>query len=159
MGQLGHLGLTVRDIAESLSFYRDVAGMTSANQDTQDEIGGPAPGAEFFQVRSEAFGVLTNNPGSEIRFLYLRLPEGDFTLQLVEYVTGGSPETATVGHNRCGSPHLSFVVADVEQKYREVQARGRVKVTSELVQIAPNMRSFYVEDPDGVPVEFLEVQA
>jgi len=31
-----------------------------------------------------------------------------------------------------------------------------VKITSGLVQIARNMRSFYTEDPDGVPVEFLQ---
>jgi len=32
-----------------------------------------------------------------------------------------------------------------------------IKITSGLVQIAPHMRSFYTEDPDGVPVEFLQV--
>jgi hypothetical protein len=32
-----------------------------------------------------------------------------------------------------------------------------VKITSGLVQIAPNLRSFYTEDPDSVPVEFLQL--
>jgi hypothetical protein len=47
-------------------------------------------------------------------------------------------------------------VRDIEAKYAEVKERGDVKITSGIVPIAPNMRSFYTEDPDGVPVEFLQ---
>ncbi len=32
-----------------------------------------------------------------------------------------------------------------------------LQLTSGLVQIAPTMRSFYTEDPDGLPVEFLQL--
>jgi hypothetical protein len=32
-----------------------------------------------------------------------------------------------------------------------------VKIISDVVQITPSMRSFYVADPDGVPVELLQV--
>ena len=56
-----------------------------------------------------------------------------------------------------GSPHISFYVPDVEAKYADLKRRGDVRITSGLVQIAPNMRSFYTEDPDGVPVEFLQM--
>jgi hypothetical protein len=38
-----------------------------------------------------------------------------------------------------------------------LKRRGDVTITSGLVQIARNMRSFYTEDPDGVPVEFLQI--
>jgi catechol 2,3-dioxygenase-like lactoylglutathione lyase family enzyme len=53
-------------------------------------------------------------------------------------------------------PHLCFYVPDVEAKYAELRGRGDVKITSGIVPIARNMRSFYTEDPDGVPVEFLQ---
>ena len=43
-----------------------------------------------------------------------------------------------------------------EAKYAEVQERGDVKITSAIVPIARNTRSFYTEDPDGVPVEFVQ---
>jgi hypothetical protein len=76
-------------------------------------------------------------------------------LQLIEYVAKGGV-TLDLHHNNVGSPHLCIYVPDVEAKYKEVQQRGDVTITSGLVQIAPNMRSFYTEDPDGVPVEFLQ---
>jgi hypothetical protein len=53
--------------------------------------------------------------------------------------------------------HFSFFVDDVDSKRAEIEQRGDVKVISDVVQITPSMRSFYVADPDGVPVEFLQV--
>ena len=77
-------------------------------------------------------------------------------LQLLEYKAGGG-DVLNLHHNKAGSPHLSFYVPDVEAKYAELKKRGDVAITSGLVQIARNMRSFYTEDPDGVPVEFLQI--
>ena len=77
-------------------------------------------------------------------------------LQLIEYAAGGG-STLDLHHNNVGSPHMPFYVPDVEAKYKEAQRRGDVKITSGLVQIAPTMRSFYTEDPDGLPVEFLQL--
>lgn len=53
-------------------------------------------------------------------------------------------------------PGLPRTAECVEAKYKEVQRRRDVKITSGLVQIAPTMRSFYTEDPDGLPVEFFD---
>jgi len=49
MLELFHVGLTVKDLQRSLSFYRDVAGMA---------VG------EIFDGRSPEFDTLTNNPGA-----------------------------------------------------------------------------------------------
>ena len=76
--------------------------------------------------------------------------------QLIEYVAGGGPELE-LDHNRPGSMHFSFFVDDVAAKHADIERRGDVKIISDVVQITPSMRSFYVADPDGVPVEFLEV--
>ena len=139
MAQLFHVGLTVKNLERSLAFYRDVAEMTAG---------------EHLEVRSKAFDTLTNNPGAVLKVAHLTA--GTFMLQLIEYTAGGCT-TLELHHNNAGSPHLCFYVPDVEAKYKAVQRRGDVKITSGLVQIAPNMRSFYTEDPDGVPVEFLQL--
>lgn len=139
MAQLFHAGLTVKNLERSLAFYRDVAEMTAG---------------EHLEVRSKAFDTLTNNPGAALKVAHLTA--GTFMLQLIEYTAGGGTELE-LHHNKAGSPHLCFYVPDVEAKYKAVQQRGDVKITSGLVQIAPNMRSFYTEDPDGVPVEFLQL--
>jgi catechol 2,3-dioxygenase-like lactoylglutathione lyase family enzyme len=157
MAVLGHVGLTVRSIEDSYVFYHEVVGLAPANQGAKEDVAGPREDgrAQFFQARSDAFDRLTNNPGSEIKYLYLESP-GGFTLQLIEYLARGGG-SAPLGHNITGSPHMSFFVPDVDAKRREVEERGDVKIISDVIQIAPNMRSFYVADPDGIPVEFLEV--
>jgi lactoylglutathione lyase len=139
MAELFHVGLTVKNLERSLAFYRDVAGMK--------------PG-QIFDGESKEFDALTSNPGARLRGVHLTA--GPFMLQLLEYRAGGGT-TLDLHHNNVGSPHLCFYVPDVEAKYTEVQRRGGVKITSALVQIARNMRSFYTEDPDGVPVEFLQL--
>jgi predicted enzyme related to lactoylglutathione lyase len=52
---------------------------------------------------------------------------------------------------------MSFNVEDVEARYREVQSQSWAKIISEIVEIVPKVRSFYTEDPDGVPVEFIQL--
>ena len=138
MAELFHVGLTVKNLERSLAFYRDVVGMKEG---------------ERLEVKSKAFDTLTNNPGAQLKVAHLTA--GPFMLQLIEYAAAGGT-TLDLHHNNVGSPHMSFYVSDIEAKYREVQQRGEVKITSGLVQIAPTMRSFYTEDPDGVPVEFLQ---
>ena len=138
MAELFHVGLTVKNLERSLAFYRDVVGMKEG---------------ERLAVKSKAFDTLTNNPGAQLKVAHLTA--GPFMLQLIEYAAAGGI-TLDLHHNNVGSPHMSFYVPDIEAKYREVQQRGEVKITSGLVQIAPTMRSFYTEDPDGVPVEFLQ---
>ena len=155
-----HLGLTVRSIVASSRFYREVVGLVPSNDGAKEGTAQPtvlADGVEVFDVRSENFDRLTNNPGSEFSYQYLDSLDGRLTLQLVEYRAGGGGETAPA-HNRSGTPHLSFFVDDLDQKRRDAETRGDVKITSGIVQMRSNMRSFYVQDPDGIPVEFLEVK-
>jgi catechol 2,3-dioxygenase-like lactoylglutathione lyase family enzyme len=140
MAVLFHVGLTVKNLERSIAFYRDVVGMKETE-------------FRFDNAKSKEFDTLTNNPGAELKVAHLTLDS--FMLQLIEYVAGGGT-TLDLHHNNVGSPHLCIYVPDVEAKLKEVRQRGDVVITSGLVQIAPNMRSFYTEDPDGVPVEFLQ---
>jgi catechol 2,3-dioxygenase-like lactoylglutathione lyase family enzyme len=140
MAELYHVGLTVKNLERSVAFYRDVVGMKEEKE-------------QMLNVRSKEFDTLTNNPGAELKVAHLTL--GPFMLQLIEYVNKGGV-TLDLHHNNVGSPHLCIYVPDVEAKYKEVKQRGDVTITSGLVQIMPTMRSFYTEDPDGVPVEFLQ---
>lgn len=134
-----HVGLTVGDLDRSVAFYRDVVGMTLKSE---------------FAAKNEWFDDLTNNPGSELSVAHLRL--GKYELQLIEYIAGGTADPAELAHNRIGSPHMCFLVTDVEAKFAEVVARGDVTITSKVIDIVAGARSFYTEDPDGVPVEFVQ---
>ncbi|MGE0682634.1 MAG: VOC family protein [Candidatus Binatia bacterium] len=140
MAELYHVGLTVKNLERSVAFYRDVVGMKEETE-------------QMLNVSSKEFDTLTNNPGAKLKVAHLTL--GSFMLQLIEYVDKGGV-TLDLHHNNVGSPHLCIYVPNVEGKYKEVQQRRDVTITSGLVQIMPTMRSFYTEDPDGVPVEFLQ---
>jgi catechol 2,3-dioxygenase-like lactoylglutathione lyase family enzyme len=159
------MGITVRDIERSYAFYTRVAGMSVWDQERALDVEAPeerrsgcgAEGMDFMVFSSDSFDVLTANPGAEFKYVMLQSADQHFILQLTEYVTGGG-DWVDPGHNRPGSPHLSFFVTDVDAKWAALQSSGDATPTSKVVQITPSMRSFYVNDPDGVPVEFIEVQ-
>jgi catechol 2,3-dioxygenase-like lactoylglutathione lyase family enzyme len=130
------MGLTVSDMERSLTFYREVVGMDVALGPF--ESGGAGP------------DELMQNPGLRVKVCWLR--HGTFLFQLLEY-TRNRGSVLDLHHNNVGSPHLSFVVDDVAGKYAELEARGDVVLASPIADMG-RARSFYAEDPDGVPVEF-----
>jgi catechol 2,3-dioxygenase-like lactoylglutathione lyase family enzyme len=134
-----HVGLTVADMNRSVAFYRDVVEMRE--------------GEHQFSA-NEASGRLVNNPGATLASVFLTLD--GFTLQLLQYFTQAGVRL-DVAHNNAGSPHFSFFVPDVDEKYQALSARGDVEITSPIVaNQSGTIRSFYIADPDGVPVEFVE---
>jgi len=134
------MGLCVRDVGAAVAFYRDVAGFEVRTAS--------------FRLGGEWFDTLTWNEGAEIEVAMLAL--GDFTMQLVGYHAAGA-EPVAPGHNHPGNPHLCIDVDDVDAKHAEVLALSAHRPTA-IVEIAgTGARSFYVEDPDGTPVEFLQM--
>jgi catechol 2,3-dioxygenase-like lactoylglutathione lyase family enzyme len=158
------VGLTVQDIDRSFAFYRDVVGMSWWDQDAElaldsdpeHEPHTSRTGVTSTATASAAFRELTDNPEATIRYVMMRSQDGGLILQLVEYVEGAGP-VLSLGHANARSAHLSFFVDDVEIARVVATAHPAAAVRSEIVQINPNMRSFYVDDPDGVPVELLQL--
>ena len=72
-------------------------------------------------------------------------------LQLVRYHQGGAP--GGTGHAAVGGLHLCFEVDDVEASYAALSADDRYHIGPIVRREPYGGRSFYVHDPDGVPVE------
>jgi catechol 2,3-dioxygenase-like lactoylglutathione lyase family enzyme len=140
MRVVNHVGLTVTNLERSIAFYRDVVGL-----DVQ---------VEHFRTGGEWFDTLTENSGAVIDGAMLG--DESFTLQLLQYEEGGEPAAVT-GHNRVGNLHLSINVADAVAKREEVLAAGAHHPTPLVELPVPGACSFYVHDPDGVPVEFIQL--
>jgi glyoxylase I family protein len=132
------MGLCVRDLRASHAFYTEVAGFTVRL----------APR----RIAGAWFDTLTWNEGAEIEVAMVEL--GSFTLQLVQYHAAGASPVAP-GHNHPGNPHLSINVVDLDAKHAEVVAAGKHHPTAIVDITGTGARSFYVEDPDGTPVEFI----
>jgi catechol 2,3-dioxygenase-like lactoylglutathione lyase family enzyme len=139
MASLNHVGITVTDLEVSQAFYVDVVGMDLV--------------LRGFRTGGEWFDTLTENTGAVIDAALLSA--GDMTLQLVQYHEAGNPEAVT-GHNRVGNLHLSFDVEDVEVQHAKLAKRPELRATAIVQLPVEGYRSFYVRDPDGVPVEFME---
>jgi catechol 2,3-dioxygenase-like lactoylglutathione lyase family enzyme len=134
---LNHVGLTVSDLDASVEFYRDVVGF------------------ELFSRRhmsGEWFDTLTHNHGAQIEVAMLRL--GAFVLQLVQYHAAGG-EPLALAHHNVGNPHLCINVEDVDARRAAIVATGRYAPTPIVDILGLGIRSFYIADPDGVPVELL----
>jgi len=133
------MGLTVSDLDASIAFYRDVVGFSLDGR---------------YDIAGEWFDTLTHNEGAEIDVAMMSL--GDFVLQLVAYETAGG-DTLELAHHHVGNPHLNITVDDVEARHARIVASGEHDPTPIVDIMGAGIRSFYVKDPDGVPVEFLQM--
>jgi catechol 2,3-dioxygenase-like lactoylglutathione lyase family enzyme len=149
-GGLNHMGFVVADLEKSHDFYVDVVGM---KEEGLSDVGSPA-----FDKLMERFNVLMGTKDRYIKYWYLSLD--GFRLQLVEYLSGAG-EDLELDHNKRGCPHLCFEVDDAKEKFEEIAARGDVKIVTDLVTHEYGdmvAHSFYVEDPDGMPIEFGQLE-
>jgi catechol 2,3-dioxygenase-like lactoylglutathione lyase family enzyme len=145
MNGLHHVGLTVADLDASIRFYHDVLGLEFSNE--------PSPWFDGDEL-SRGVGV----PGAALRQVSLRL--GDSTLELLEYKSPPSDTTAPLLSNNLGASHIAFRVDDIAAKKMELETKGisfysDVNVVDEGV--LAGWRWVYFEDPDGYPLELVQV--
>jgi catechol 2,3-dioxygenase-like lactoylglutathione lyase family enzyme len=136
---VNHVGITVTDLDASIAFYCEVVGF---------RVGLRTQGG------GDWFDTLTRNTGADIEIAMLQL--GDFTLQLVQYHASGGV-TLPLAHHNVGNPHLSIEVDDVDRRHRTISEAGVHNLTQVVDIMGTGIRSFYVHDPDGVPVELLQM--
>jgi catechol 2,3-dioxygenase-like lactoylglutathione lyase family enzyme len=132
---LNHIGLTVSDLDASVAFYCDIAGMEVVKRY-------PRTGDDWFRT-------LTENAEAVVEAAMLEL--GTFRLQLVQYHEGGSP--GGTGHAALGGMHICIEIDDVDAMHAALSMAGRYRVGPIVGRGPYGGRSFYVHDPDGVPVE------
>jgi catechol 2,3-dioxygenase-like lactoylglutathione lyase family enzyme len=145
MKGLHHVGITVRDLEASIRFYHDVLGLEFSNE--------PSP---WFEGDELSLGV--GVPGAALR--QVSLLAGDTTLELLEYRSPPSETERPLASNSRGASHVAFVVDDIEAIKTELEGKGvdfysAVNVVDEGV--LAGWRWVYFEDPDGYPLELVEV--
>ncbi len=148
LSDIHHLGMTVSDIERSISFYRDVLGMTLVRRR-------PKVDADYVARQTGYDGVELNVASFKVS------PDSNQSLEVVQYMnhTGEPLEQAT---NRPGSSHLCLLVDDFQSCYEDLRAKG-VRFKSEPVTITagPNKGGIvvYFYDPDGYPLELFQPPA
>lgn len=138
-----HGGITVKDMETSLKFYRD-----GLELDVEFDV---VNGADYLRT------VLAL-PFSEIRIVYLRIPNSGF-VELLEY-RGLERRSASAQPSDFGGGHLCLYVDDVDALVDRMHGLGFESRSAEAVDIVagPNIgaKVIYFIDPDGYSVELFQ---
>jgi catechol 2,3-dioxygenase-like lactoylglutathione lyase family enzyme len=145
MKAMHHVGITVKDLEASIRFYHDVLGLEFSNE--------PSP---WFD--GEELGKAVGVPGGGLRQVSLLL--GDTMFELLEYKSPPSETTRPLMSNSIGASLVAFHVDDIEAKKAELEAKG-IEFFSDINRVDEGVlagwRWVYFEDPDGYPLELVEV--
>jgi catechol 2,3-dioxygenase-like lactoylglutathione lyase family enzyme len=137
-GDLHHVGITVRDLEESLEWYERVFGVTP-------ELVAHGSGPEL----SKAVGV----PDTDLRFAFLRF--GSTVVELLHY-NNERDDTFDRSNADVGSAHVCIEVPDLQKAYENLLAKG-VEFLSEPLPIEDGQLAgfsfVYFKDPNGVTLE------
>ena len=116
--QFCHVTITVKNIGESLRFYRDIVGLPVKRQ-------------------------FSPMPGTDIAFL------GNGGETEIELICNQARTDFSVGKDIS----LGFAVGSVQETMDALNEKG--VATSEIFQPAPGVSFFYVSDPNGVSIQFI----
>jgi catechol 2,3-dioxygenase-like lactoylglutathione lyase family enzyme len=133
--RFSHLVIGVTDMDRALSFYQGLLGM--------DVVFDQAMSGEPFDA---ALGSATSQDG--------RVVGGLVGGVMVELLSLGAAPISTGRRPFLGNQNISLSVPDLDATYRSVVAAG-YQPDQEPFAIA-GVRMFFVKDPDGMPVEFIE---
>jgi catechol 2,3-dioxygenase-like lactoylglutathione lyase family enzyme len=140
-GEVHHVGITVRDLEESLAWYEQTFGV-------QREFVAHGSGPDL----SSAVGV----PDAELRFAFLRF--GSCVIELLCY---DNPREDTFSRSNAdvGSAHVCIDVPDLQAAYDDLSSRGVEFLAPPLpIDDGPleGCSFVYFRDPNGVTLELLE---
>lgn len=147
LGAVAHVGITVRDMDKSVSFYRDTLGFRVLGD---------------IVIEGEAADRLTRLKGTRLRAVYVR-SEDDLKGPPLELLHFLAPAADTSGPStrltNPGITEVAFWVKDIEQTYEKLRAQD-VEFYSppQLFELEGygKVKAVYFWDPDGTTLELLQ---
>lgn len=141
---IGHVGITVRNLENSIKFYRDVLGFKLVSE----------PG-EILSGKEVEEGVAV--PGSVHRTCMLKVGEGQL-LEMMEFGESSPAIGGTIPLNAIGSHHIAYSVDHMQEWVNRLTEKGiefNSKPIPEKFGDGEILWVFFL-DPDGIPVELIE---
>ncbi len=137
-----HTGLVVRDLEQSLMFYRDFLGLeeVSRNKETGDYI-------------EKLVGI----KGAELCWVKLRSSSGSL-IELLQYLVPASNagKVENSPSDTLGCSHVAFTVQSLEVVMQGPLQRGLSTVSPPLPSPDGKVKVLYCHDPDGILLELVE---
>jgi len=143
-GPFSHACIQVSDVDASVRFYRDVLG---------------------FKVSLDRVETLENDKGEVMftrRVAYLRWDEDSPSFISIARRDGPLPANKPLKNGDNGLTHISFWVDDVDERYKDLTAKG-VRMLGGIVEQdglyygmpqERRIRTFLFNDPDGTVLQF-----
>ena len=130
LDKIDHIGIAVRDLEESLKFYRDRLGLTVKGIETV--------------------------PGQKVRVAFL--PLGESNVELLEPTDAASPVARYIEKNGAGIQHLAFRVSNLEEKLACLKEQGVKLIDEKPRHGAGGARIAFIhpQSAGGVLVELCE---
>lgn len=136
--RVGHTGITVGSLDESLPFWVDGLGFELAAR--HELAGDPVCG-------------VTGVSGGAVSVAMLRRP--DHVVELVEYSAPGERQVYRPRPCDVGSFHMAFIVEDIERSIERVTEHGGTALGTGPFS-GPEAKAIYVRGPDGVTLELIQ---
>jgi lactoylglutathione lyase len=141
-----HIGIQVRDLDESVRFYRDHLGFELVDRWSMSE--------PYVQR------VVGYYPDVTLEIALLAIPGSEVFLEILEY-RGVEKMPVDPSTANPGTAHFCLFVEDLDELYGRLIAAG-VRFVSELQTptVGPNKggRLVYMIDPDGIRVELVQTR-
>ena len=139
-----HVCFTVSDIERSIQFYQDIFGMRLT--DGPRDVGGEGTSTPSY----------TSLTGARLKLALLQL-DGDYFLELIQYLYPEGKKTVATRLCDVGSAHIAFSRDDITKFCEALKTKG----VSFVADPAPNSKGLlmaYFYDPDGFVLEVIERQ-
>ena len=137
-----HVGICVRDLEQSIRFYRDGLGF--------EEAGG-------LEISGEPTATLLAIPDVDLRAVYLE--RDGLRIELLHYPIPGSVGVAEARPmNQLGLTHMALRVENLDDAIAKLTALGgRALEQTRIRNQEYGSEILYLTDPDGVRLELIEV--
>lgn len=151
LGQIAHVGLTVRDMDATIAFYQDILGLTL----TGDMI-----------MEGEAVALLTQIPGAKLRVVYFQSSQTLHTvpIELIQFLSGSSDNTSDNQLNCIGLSEVCFWTDNIELAYDTLRNRGVTFLSEPQYfdlsdQGYGKSKAVYFYDNNGIVLELMQLLA
>ncbi|MBJ22113.1 MAG: VOC family protein [bacterium] len=138
---LMHVGVCVRDLERSISFYRDGLGFKEAGR---------------LEIDGEPTATMVGIPDLELRAIYLE--RDGVRIELLHYPTPGTVGPAEARPmNQPGLTHFAIRVSDLDEAIHKIEAMGgRVLEKTRIFNPVFDAHLVYATDPDGTRLELVQ---
>lgn len=145
ISSIRHIGIVVRNLDESLRFYRDTLGLSVYKRYTEES--------------NQFIDKLVGIDKVKLEWVKVIIPKGGL-IELLQYRSHPDPDVfkdrEPFSSNKLGCSHISLTVDNLSQLYDKLIKNGYKCNSEPLCSPDGKVKILYCHDPDGVILEIIE---